>query len=350
MFSTLAPWFLLALALSAGLTPFVAHLARRLGIVDKPDGGRKRHTHPIPLLGGLAPFVALVICLVLLLTTSNQLTSGLVTPPQYIGFLVGGLILMIGGYLDDKYRLPPVLSLMAPVLASLVAVVAGVNVSKLTNPLGGFIYLTHFQSDLLVYVWLLLVMYTTKLLDGLDGLSTGVSSVGVGMILLLSLTVAYFQPDVAVFAAVTLGSLLGFLVWNAPPAKVFLGEGGSLFVGYALGILAVISGGKLAIALLAVGIPLLDVAWVVVRRLMKGGPSNIVHGDRGHLHHRLLDAGWSPRQVWLAYLVVAGVFGGAALFLQSRQKLVALGVLVFLMIVVIVGLARRHPYAKSPAS
>lgn len=347
MFLTLASWFLLALALSAGLTPLAARLARHLGLMDKPDGARKRHSHPIPLLGGLAPFVALAACILLLLTTSDHLTSGLVTSPQYLGFLIGGLILMIGGYLDDKYRLPPVLSLIAPVLASLVAVVAGVNVSKLTNPFGGFIYLSNLQSDLLVYVWLLLVMYTTKLLDGLDGLSTGVSSVGVGMILLLSLTTAYFQSDVAVFAAVTLGSLLGFLVWNAPPAKVFLGEGGSVFVGYALGILAVISGGKLAIALLAVGIPLLDVAWAVVRRLFKGGPSTIARGDRQHLHHRLLDAGWSPRQTWLAYLVVAGIFGGAALFLQSRQKLVALGVLAFLMIVVIIGLARRPTYAKS---
>lgn len=347
MLLLLAPWFLLALALSAGLTPLAARLARRLGLMDIPDGGRKRHTHPIPLLGGLAPFVALAVCILVLLKTSDHLTSGLVTSQQYVGFLVGGLILMIGGYLDDKYRLPPVLSLITPVLASLVAVVAGVNVSKLTNPLGGFIYLTHLQSDVLVYVWLLLVMYTTKLLDGLDGLSTGVSSVGVGMILLLSLTTAYFQSDVAVFAAVTLGALLGFLAWNAPPAKVFLGEGGSLFVGYALGILAVISGGKLAIALLAVGIPLLDVAWAVVRRFMKGGPSNVVHGDRQHLHHRLLDAGWSPRQVWLAYLVVAGIFGGAALFLQSREKLIALGILAFLMVVVIIGLARRPSYAKS---
>jgi UDP-N-acetylmuramyl pentapeptide phosphotransferase/UDP-N-acetylglucosamine-1-phosphate transferase len=176
-------------------------------------------------------------------------------------------------------------------------------------------------------------MYTTKFLDGVDGLAASVSSVGAAMVMMLALSAAYFQPDVALLSAVCLGALLGFLAWNLPPASIFLGEGGSTFVGYALGTLAVISGGKLATLLLVIGIPLLDVAWVVVRRFRAGGLPAVFRGDRRHLHHRLRDLGLSDRAIVFAYAVVAAAFGLAALVLQSREKLAALGLLALLMLV-----------------
>ncbi|HLD17728.1 MAG TPA: MraY family glycosyltransferase [Patescibacteria group bacterium] len=319
-------WFLIALAGSFALTPLVARVAVHSKVVDRPDNVRRLHARPIPLGGGLAPYAALAICLCLLLLgdSSAPLTSGAITIQNYVGFLAGGFILMVGGTLDDRYRLPPRWSFLFPVLAAGTVVGFGIEVTKLTNPFGGIFFLEAWQSDFLVFFWLLVLMYTTKLLDGLDGLSTGVTTIGTFFVLLLTLTPVYFQGDVALFSSIAFGSLLGFLFWNFYPAKIFLGEGGSTFMGYLLGTLAVISGGKLAVALLALGIPLFDAAWVILRRLSRGGWRAAVHGDRKHLHHRLLDLGWSQRRVVLSYYALAAGVGSLALFLQSGQKFLAL--------------------------
>jgi UDP-GlcNAc:undecaprenyl-phosphate GlcNAc-1-phosphate transferase len=338
MSTLLIAWFLIAFLLSFSLVRVVAGAAVRFGLVDLPVGGRKIHRSPKPLLGGLAIYLAVFACVALLLGTGNFLTGGAITVWHYFGFLLGGLILMVGGYLDDRFSLPPALSVLFPILAAGTAVAFGVEVEKLTNPLGGIWYLAPWVSDLLVFFWLLIVMYTTKFLDGLDGLATGVTGMGTLMILLLSLSVAYFQPDVAVLSAVVLGALLGFFFWNFHPAAIFLGEGGSTFVGYTLGILAVISGGKLAMAILVLGIPLLDAVWVVLRRWSKQGFRSIFRGDRQHLHHRLLDLRWGQRRIVLTYLVVSGAFGTAALFLQSREKFIALVILTVLMLIAAGGL------------
>jgi len=167
----------------------------------------------------------------------------------------------------------------------------------------------------------------------LDGLASSVTGVGALMVMLLSLTAAYYQPDVALLSAVVIGAIVGFLFWNFHPATIFLGEGGSTFVGFLLGVLAVISGGKLATALLVLGIPLLDAVWVVVRRFRAGGLKQIFVGDRKHLHHRLYDLGLGQKQVVLVYVMVASAFGVTALFFQSREKLVALVVLCLIMLI-----------------
>ena len=331
MITTLILWGGLAFVLSFLFTLMVRRAAIHFGIVDQPGLSRKIHARPVALLGGIAIFVSICAATIGLLTSGDLLTSGEIHPAHYIGVLLGGLILMIGGCIDDRYALPPRLAILAPVCAALVAVGFGIEVNKLSNPLGGQIILAGWQSDLLVFVWLLVVMYTTKFLDGLDGLATSVTSVGALMVMLLSLTTVYFQPDVVVFSAVTLGAFVGFLFWNIHPASIFLGEGGSTFVGYMLGILAVISGGKLATALLVLGIPLLDVVWVMTRRMREGGLGRLSQGDKKHLHHRLLKLGWGQSSVVLLYVVIASVFGMSALFLQSGQKLVALLTLSLIM-------------------
>jgi UDP-GlcNAc:undecaprenyl-phosphate/decaprenyl-phosphate GlcNAc-1-phosphate transferase len=192
----------------------------------------------------------------------------------------------------------------------------------------------------------MVVMYTTKFLDGLDGLATSVTSIGALMILLLSLTAAYYQPDVALVSVVAIGSMLGFLFWNFHPASIFLGEGGSTYVGFLLGVLAVISGGKLATALLVLGIPLLDAIWVVLRRYRTGGFKNIFNADRKHLHHRLFDRGLGQRSVVLFYVIIATAFGITTLIFQSREKLVALIVLGLLMFLVALFFSRKEAHAS----
>lgn len=330
-------WFLwagLAFAITLVTTPLIARIAEVLGVVDRPTGAAKElHRHPIPLLGGLAIFLGIGITIIAVLGSSNALTDGMIHLPQYAGFLIGGVVLMAGGFLDDKYDLPPSLTIWFPLLAALCAVIFGVGASKLTNPFSDSpIMLSTVASQLLTFVWLMIVMYTTKFLDGMDGLATGVSAIGCFMMLLLAATVTYFQPDIALLSFICLGSMVAFLLWNFNPATIFLGEGGSTFVGYTLGTLAVIGGGKLGTALLALSIPVLDVLWVVLRRTFIEHRSP-TEGDRRHLHHRLLDLGLSQRQVVLLYYGLAAAVGLCTLFLQSKTKVIAFGVALVLMVV-----------------
>jgi len=180
-------------------------------------------------------------------------------------------------------------------------------------------------------------MYTTKLLDGLDGLVSGLGAIGAFIIFLFTITTKYYQPDIGLAALILAGACLGFLVFNWHPAKIFLGEGGSLLVGFLLGVLAIISGGKIAIALLVMGLPILDVAWTIVRRLADG-KNPFRFADRLHLHHRLYDLGLGQRRTVLIYYLISTVFGLSALFLQSQGKMLALAVLLMIMLGLVISL------------
>jgi UDP-GlcNAc:undecaprenyl-phosphate GlcNAc-1-phosphate transferase len=318
----------------------LARLALRWGIVDVPRGDRKLHDHVIPFLGGVSVFLAFAIPTLVILLQTNHLTMGEIDPRHFVGFFIGALILLVGGILDDKFDLPPRLSILFPLLAALSAVAFGIGVEKITNPLGGAFVLTSSVSILITFVWLLGMTYTTKLLDGLDGLATGVTMIGAIMIALLALSQEFFQPDVAVLALLFAAALLGFLLWNGYPATIFLGEGGSTFLGFTLGILAVIAGSKLATTLLVVGVPMLDVAFVILRRWREG--RSLTGGDRTHLHHLLLAAGMSRRAILITYLSVATLFGATSLIFASWQKVIALGILVLLA-----GLAVSVLYKKN---
>ena len=150
------------------------------------------------------------------------------------------------------------------------------------------------------------------------------------------MTTKYYQPDIGLAALILAGACLGFLIFNWNPARIFLGEGGSLFLGFALGVLAIISGGKIAIALLIMGIPIMDLIWTIVRWLIKK-QNPFKSADRKHLHHRLLDIGLTQKKVVFVFYAFSLVFGLSALFLQSRGKVAVLGVLVFIMLFIIIG-------------
>lgn len=322
--------FLFTAIISAGLTFFVRKLALKYQIVDLPIGERKIHKQAMPLLGGTAIF--LTFFLVLFLKRQELLATDL-DPRHYIGFFMGGFFLMLGGFLDDRFNLRPGKQLLFPLLAVLSVVAGGVSIEKITNPFGGFIYLG-WWSAVLIGFWLFGMMYTTKLLDGLDGLVTGISSIGAFIIFLFTLTTQYYQPDIALTSLILSASAFGFLLWNFHPAKIFLGEGGSLFLGYALGVLSIISGGKIAVALLIMGIPILDVLWTIIRRLAHG-KNPFKAADRGHLHHRLFDLGLGQRRTVLIFYFFATIFGLSGLFLQSLGKMLAVALLLVIMLIII---------------
>jgi UDP-GlcNAc:undecaprenyl-phosphate GlcNAc-1-phosphate transferase len=331
---------LLALSLSLITTRLVISLARRFEILDRPDAGpgpsRKIHSQATPLLGGLAIFLSYFSLLFLF---PDRFLSGNLHWPHLIGFFIGALLIIIGGILDDKYDLPPQRQIIFPLLAVSAVILGGVEITKISNPFGGFLDLgsLFLVSPVMIAIWLLGMMYTTKLLDGVDGLVSGLGAIGGFIIFLFTVTTRYYQPDIAFAAILLTGAALGFLAFNWHPAKIFLGEGGSLLIGYILGVLAIISGGKIAIALLIMGIPILDVALTIVRRLALGH-NPFRFADRRHLHHRLLSLGLGQRMTVLVFYTLSLVFGLSGLFLQSRGKFWALIGLVGVMFFLVVGL------------
>lgn len=340
--------FTAAIIISCLSTYIVKKVALQLGIVDSPGLERKVHGKNIPLLGGIGIFLTFFSFIYLF---RANLLVGELESSHWLGFFVGGLLLMIGGFLDDKYGLKASLQIIWPLLAIFALLSGGVNIEKITNPLGGYVYLDSIRlvlfslghttyylvlfSDLLIFGWILGMMYTTKLLDGLDGLVAGVTAIGSLIIFLFTMTTKYYQPDIGLAALILAGATIGFLFLNWNPAKIFLGEGGSLFLGYALGVLAIISGGKIAVALLIMGLPILDVVWTILRRL-KAGKNPFKFADRKHLHFRLLDLGIGQKKTVLIYYFFASLFGLSAVFLQSAGKLFALSFLIVIMALIIV--------------
>jgi len=337
--------FIIALALSLILTPLASKLAVRFEIVDQPDFIRKIHNKPIPLLGGAVIFF---VFFAVIFFFSKQLFVGNLNWHHYIGFFIGGLILIIGGTLDDKYNFSPKQQIIFPILAIAAVLLGGVEIIKLSNPFGDYLSLgaVAWLSPIFIAIWLMGMMYTTKLLDGVDGLVSGVSTIGALVIFLFTLTTKYYQPDIAFVSLVLAGAIIGFLVYNFNPASIFLGEGGSLFLGFALGVLAIISGGKIAIALLVMGVPILDVAWTILRRLLSG-KNPFRAADKKHLHHRLLALGLSQKQTVLIFYFLSALFGGAGLFLQSQGKLLALSLILLVMLILVISFSFIKPKTKS---
>jgi len=336
-------YFLLAFVISLFLTPAVRSLMRRFNIVDLPrTEKRKIHKQKIPLGGGWAIFASFF--LVVLLVVNKM---GVSVEAKYLWALfLGGLILMIGGFLDDKYNLSPKKQIIFPIITALLIIAFGIGPEVITNPLGGVFNFNKLAlgdwlwlADLMVLIWLMVMMFTTKLLDGLDGLTTGIVFIGTIMIAFLSLQAKWYQPDLALLALIFAGACLGFLIWNFHPAKIFLGEGGALFLGFMLGSLAIISGGKIATTLLVMGVPVMDMIRVVILRLQKKQPFYV--GDSEHLHFRLLQSGLSQRQAVLLLYSLAFLFGITTLFLQSSEKLVALAFLFVLMLLLGIWFTRK---------
>lgn len=332
----------LAFFLSVMVTEVVRAFAVTMNIVDHPDKIRKYHNKPTPLLGGVAVYFSFATVTILVLILTNHFTAGEITNWHFVGFLIGGLVLILGGVIDDVYSLPPKRSIIFTTLAVLSAIIiGGIGVSKITNPFGDPIIIANQLSNILTFIWLIGMIYTTKLLDGLDGLATGIGAIGALMMALLALSTAFYQPDVALLALIAFASLIGFLLWNSSPAYIFLGEGGSTFVGYLIGILAVISGSKVATALLVMGIPILDVLFVIYRRL-RLKRSIFKSAGRDHLHYMLRDSGMGDRTIAYLYYALSLSFGITTLVFESYEKLIALSILFIIMLVLALNLSKKQ--------
>jgi len=348
----IAPLVITAL-MTCGLTYSVKAIAEKVGIFDQP-GGRKIHLKAIPRLGGVAIVLAFLIAVTGYSLAANRLDFGstkfLFIDQKLIGVILGAIVLLVVGIVDDVRGVKPLVKLFWHIVAATIVVIFGLSISYIRLPAGLNIEFTNLVlpfsllghsfnfvvwADLATIFWIVLMINTLNFLDGLDGLASGISVIAAVVIFFLSLSLA--QPAAALLSLIFAGAVLGFMPWNFNPAKIFMGDSGSMFLGYLLGVLALISGGKVATAFLVLGIPLMDVVWVAFRRLFSG--HSMFQADKFHLHHRLLNAGMTQRQAVLTLYLISVIFGVVAIFSQTAGKvqaiiwlLAVMGILVVLLI------------------
>lgn len=325
-----------SIVISYFLTPFIRRFAIASGVVALP-GGRHVHEKPVAKLGGLAIFVVfwlLVAGYLVLSTQSLKFVDETILgiDQNLLGVFLGAVILVSLGIVDDVKGLSPGVKLFWQAIAAFMPVAFGIRIWWFSNPLGGPNIVLGNWTYLFVPLWLVVMINVVNWLDGLDGLATGVSSIAAIILFFLSLTPLVNQPATALLAIILAGAAVGFLPHNFHPAKIFLGDAGSQFLGYMLGIFAIISGGKVATAALVLGIPILDALWVIARRIVAG--QSPFKADRKHLHHRLVDLGLTQQQTVLLYWSLSAAFGLAALLTRTAGKTRAALWLLGIMVVI----------------
>lgn len=272
------------------LTPLVRRLAVRTGAIDEPDE-RRVHVVATPRLGG----VAIVLAFVVMLLLAGQ-GVGLGQPLE--GVVAGGLLIAGVGVVDDVIELPPYIKLLGQITAAAVAVSWGARITWVTDPLGGMLHLSWLAVPLTM-LWIVAVTNAINIIDGLDGLAAGVS--GIVAMTVLVVAAGRGASGVALLGAILAGSALGFLRYNFHPASIFMGDTGAMFLGYMLAAISVEGTLKetttiaLIVPILALGLPIFDTGFAILRRTISG--RRMSEADRGHLHHRLLGLGLSQRQV-----------------------------------------------------
>lgn len=320
-------WLALAVALPAGFagTWLARLIGRRFDWVEAPGPGRI-HSLAVPRLGGPAMLVAFVI--------GTVIAVPLDTPT--IGLLVGAVAVVAIILVDDFRELTPRDKFLGQLVAAAIPVAFGVRIDGISNPLGGIVFLSLVVAIPFTLFWIAGMMNALNFVDGVDGLAGGVAVIAAVVLVILSVRLG--QYAIATMGLALIGAALGFLPFNFHRASIFMGDSGAHLLGYLIGVLAIIGGAKIATALLVLGIPILDVAWTVLRRLRAGGKFH--SRDTDHLHHRLLRAGFSQRSVVLSYYAVGAAFGVVALYFHKVAKLYALGALALLMIATLYWLAR----------
>ena len=329
------PWqliipFIVACAVSAMSTPVVSMMARQIGAVDRPNDRKVSRRDNMPLLGGLAVAMGCTVGLAVVVIGLDDSSTMI---RQLEGFLLGGLVLLACGMLDDRWSLSAFPKFVFQIVAAGIAIQHGFVIEFFREPFTGATFdLPYWFGVLLTMFWIVAVSNAMNLIDGLDGLSAGV-----GAIIAVTLTIicAQAEQQVGVILGATLaGALLGFLPFNFPPAKIFLGDTGALFLGYSLALVALegyLGGYKKAslmaflVPMLALAVPLLDTALSIVRRARAG--QRIFSADRQHMHHRLLESEGSDRAAVLALYFLTGCFCVIAV---SFTKLEGYAALLFL--------------------
>jgi len=308
-----------ALIVALILTPVVKSLAQKVGAVDVPKDNRRMHDHPIPRMGGLAIFFGFILSALIFVPLS--------TPVR--GMLLGGVIIVILGIFDDIYALPALPKFFVQIASALIAVLMGNQIDILSNPnifSSEPYWVLGIWSIPISVLWIVGITNAVNLIDGLDGLACGVSTISSMTMLVIALTVA--EPDTALLMAALAGACIGFLPYNLNPAKIFMGDTGSTFLGFILATVsidglfksyAIIS---FAVPFLMLGLPIFDTCFAIFRRVSHG--QSPMAPDRGHIHHRLIDMGFSQKQAVAVLYIISAILGLSAVVLTTTNVLKAM--------------------------
>ena len=355
-------WGAITAALSFALTLWLKNYSSRKKVGLSPIRERDQHKTLIPRIGGIAVVAAfLLVMITILLFLPKSATDlgfpfavfGISVDKRLLGILVAVVFLAIVMLFDDLKGVPAYLKLSAQIVSAAILIAAGVGIVYLNNPfglaialdsikfpiqIGGSVYHLVFWADLFLILWVIILTNATNFIDGLDGLAGSLSLVAAVILIFLSLKVG--QPATALVATVFAGAILGFLPFNLPRAKIFLGDTGSMFLGLMLAILTVISGGKLATVLLVFGLVILDAVYVIAKRLFQG-KNPLTNPDQQHLHHRFLRAGFSPTSTLIIISVISLLFGLAGILTSGQMKIYLIGILAVLSLVAFIALDRK---------
>ena len=323
-----------AFVFSFASTPLVKRLAYKWKAVDVPKDGRRMHKRPIPRLGGLAIIFGFAVATV---------CFGIMTR-QVMAILVSAFIIAVMGIVDDIKALDAKPKFVIQIVAALIAVIAGdLKIQAFTNfnffSDAAYLVLPNWLSIIVSIIWIVFITNAVNFIDGLDGLAAGVSAIM--SVSLVFIATRLGEYSVAVVGVSLMGACFGFLPYNFNPAKIFMGDTGSTFLGFMLATLSIQGVFKsyaiisFAVPLLILGLPLFDAVFAMVRRIMKG--QSPMQADRGHLHHRLIDMGFSQKQTVFILYIISGILGISAIILAESGTLRALVLLLFVLVLLLVG-------------
>lgn len=331
MLTTLILSFSLAFILSFVSTPLVRKMAFKMGAVDVPDGKRRIHKKSTPLIGGLAIFYGTFISLLCFYRPIDETLRGI---------LLGSIIIVAMGIVDDTVELKPKKKLLFQLLAAVVVALNGIKITYLSVPdfiIKGGILPLGWTSIPVTVIWIVAVTNAVNLIDGLDGLAAGVSSIATFSLFFIAILLR--EPTVAIISAALAGACIGFLPFNFNPAKIFMGDTGAQFLGFMLSIICIqgLFKGYLIISFVApfliLGLPIFDTLFAIVRRVWNGKP--VMTADRGHLHHKLMDMGFSQKQAVAILYIISTLLGLTAVVMVDRGAQQAIWIVVSILIVAV---------------
>lgn len=326
--------FVVAFVFTFASVPAAKIVAGKIGAIDVPRDARRMHKKATPRLGGIAIFFGFLVSLLCFCEITKDL----------IAVLVGAIIIVILGIIDDSRGLSAKVKFCVQIVAALIVVFGGgIRIEVFTNP-NLFsdltvLQLSHWVSVPFTVLWIVAITNAVNLIDGLDGLAAGVSSIAAVSLVFVAILVG--EEKIALIALIIAGSCFGFLPFNFNPATIFLGDTGSTFLGYMLAVLSVQGGFKsyavitFAVPVLILGLPIFDTAFAILRRLFTG--KGIMTPDRGHIHHKLVDMGFSQKQTVFILYAISGVLGLSAVLLAESGAMRALVLLICVMIFVFAG-------------
>ena len=348
MWGDMAVAFLLAFITAYVCTPYTIRFAKKIGALDIPKESRKIHKKPMPRLGGLAVITGFTVSVIyLLVVMSIEQTINLFGPEQYyiklIGFFAG--LIVLGGFcfLDDLKNINPFVKLFGQTLAAIIITSCGVQIDTISVPFFTAVFTEVIIAKLVTIIWIVGITNAINLIDGLDGLSSGVS-----LISCLSLLIIFTlngSPLISILLVLALaGSILGFLPYNFNPAKTFLGDTGSNFLGYTLSIISILGMAKTYTAIVIIAplivfaLPLLDTTLAIIRRIIKTKSlKGVFKADKEHLHHKIMKRGYSQKQAVLILYALSATFGMFAIILLDSGLWKALSFALMCIAIVAIG-------------